>query len=636
MQQPKAESSIRLYAMRFSYFFMAVLSFYLLFLSRSDEVYTVWGAIHPAFLPLFFAASFMLILITFSREKTGYKLLFVGLHSVLSHSFFVIIFPAGDVGGQQTFLGVTRLIYDNVIFHGYGWRAGASIASQIYQCFRGLNFLAALTVILARMLAIDVYWLHLFLVPIFWGVFVPVSAFMLTKTLTRNENISILSSSLTLLFPPLIYWGAISTPYSLGLVFFAYYVFFLLKYLSNDTTKTKFMMVIFAFLSFLAHFLTGMISIALFLLAMTMKRYKEERKEFPLSANAFLVIAFVLSTSLLPLSLVYLKVFYPIYSYVSLEKLLQLPAAESLELLILGGYTNLRLPGLLVYGASPFLGLAGFAYLWIVSRKRKFKKLTAPVLFLFLGFLMHIINHRILNLFIINVPFGPARLWLSQQLIAVPFIAIVINSVAKLLPRSVDSVITRLKFCFFKESARPSFKSVEKYAISFASLLSIAIASIMTPVAVSSWATVGVYYAYPHYAPLQTTSYELEAAIYIDRTTPGRYLVIADQWMIFAGAMFVGKCNPRAFYFSYFDPKGVSLFNEMKNNPLPETLIEAMETNNATTAYFIIEKPRLGTEQYNRVIQQAQQNNLQTYQTFQYQGEEKLHIFYYQEQSPQN
>jgi len=31
----------------------------------------------------------------------------------------------------------------------------------------------------------------------------------------------------------------------------------------------------------------------------------------------------------------------------------------------------------------------------------------------------------------------------------------------------------------------------------------------------------------------------------------------------------------------------------MKKNPTNETMIKAMKTNNATTAYFIIEKPRL-------------------------------------------
>ena len=111
--------------------------------------------------------------------------------------------------------------------------------------------------------------------------------------------------------------------------------------------------------------------------------------------------------------------------------------------------------------------------------------------------------------------------------------------------------------------------------------------------------------------------------------TRKRYAVIADQKIIFAGQMFVGINNPQTYYFSHRDPNGISLFIKMKSNPSNETLIEAMKTNNATIAYFIIEKPRLGEEEYNRIIQQAQQNGLQTYKAFYYKDVEKLHIFYY-------
>ncbi len=95
--------------------------------------------------------------------------------------------------------------------------------------------------------------------------------------------------------------------------------------------------------------------------------------------------------------------------------------------------------------------------------------------------------------------------------------------------------------------------------------------------------------------------------------------------------MFVGIANPRAYYFSPTSPKAMELFMGMKMNASIETMKEAMTYNNATVAYFIIEKPRLCEEEYNRIVAQAEQNKLQTYKTFYYpEGEEKLHIFIYQ------
>jgi len=68
----------------------------------------------------------------------------------------------------------------------------------------------------------------------------------------------------------------------------------------------------------------------------------------------------------------------------------------------------------------------------------------------------------------------------------------------------------------------------------------------------------------------------------------------------------------------------------MKNNLSNETLIETMKTNNATIAYLIIEKPRLGTQSYNVIItNKARQNSLHTCQIFYYpESEEKLRIFH--------
>ena len=164
------------------------------------------------------------------------------------------------------------------------------------------------------------------------------------------------------------------------------------------------------------------------------------------------------------------------------------------------------------------------------------------------------------------------------------------------------------------------------------------IVSIMILMSVSGWVTASVYYSYPHDPILQTTSYELEAARFIDTTTPGSYIVISDEWMIYAGQAIVGVANPRAFYFSIEDPRLSELLNKMLANPSPEPLINAMETTyssmgstfyGATVAYFIVEKSRMVASEFDRVVQQASVT-LRIYGIF---GEGKLYIFYYERPS---
>ncbi|UCE16430.1 MAG: hypothetical protein JSV12_02110, partial [Candidatus Bathyarchaeota archaeon] len=165
------------------YLFLVVLSFYLLLLSRTGEARTVWEVLHPAFIPTVFVATSLLLSILLASEKVAYKLLFTIVHSILIHSLFSIIFPAGDLSGQQMDLGRIRLVYDNAVLHGWPPYPIESIVYRIYQGFRGINLQAVLSVVLARMFSIDLLWIHLSLVPVLWGVFTPIVAFLTTKTL---------------------------------------------------------------------------------------------------------------------------------------------------------------------------------------------------------------------------------------------------------------------------------------------------------------------------------------------------------------------------------------------------------------------------------------------------------------------
>jgi len=305
-------------------------------------------------------------------------------------------------------------------------------------------------------------------------------------------------------------------------------------------------------------------------------------------------------------------------TYFGLDKLFELSAAETIGLFLLGQNVYFDLKPALVLVIGPLLGLLCMIYLLSSTKRSPDQKFRVCILFLSIGFLMVLVDYRILKFFMVDVPFSEERLWLFRDFIAVPFVAIAAGGVVTFLRRKKSNTLSKVRLPFSSVSfTHVNVKSVVAY--------------ILVLIALSGWVTASVYYGYPHYGPLQTTPYELEAAKYIDETTTERYIVICDLWMVYAGGTVVGVTNPRAFYFLSTDPRGVTLFMEMKENPSHDVMIEAMKHNNATVAYFIVEEPRLRTEEYNRVIQQAQQNKLETYPggIFYYRGEEKLRIFYY-------
>lgn len=601
--------------LQLAYLLLVALSFYLLSLSWAPEVRTVWDFMHPAFMPVLFAATFMLMVIIISVEKVSHKLALISLHSILVNSFFLFLFPAsGDVGGQQTVLGNARLLYENIVSQGF--MVSAESPFIIPHMFME-GFSTVFTVIFARMFAVDIFWAHLLFMPVMWGIFVPLAAFMVAHVLGLSEKLSVLASILLLLFPQTVVWGSISVPNSLGYITAFWALYFSLKHLSSAKEGFPFSALAFCAISFMAHFLAGAISFIFLAFALSFRRYEKEKAHSFWVAKGDLAVSFLFFMSLLPVSVLYVRLFTRMQPYFGLFKLNGLSLQEIIPLSIFGEFINFDTGPALVYGAGKIVGF--FAIIYFLNRSprnkngKNFRVCTA---FMSACFLMLLIDYRVLRLLLVNPPFDEERLWMFQGFLTLPFVALAIHKCTAFLSRGLPKTLRTTN------SPLRTVSSIKRKLTTVA-------AYVLLLTTLSGLITSAVYYGYPHYGPLQTTSYEIEAAKYIHETTEGRYIVICDLWFIYAGEIFYGVCNPYAFYFSHWDAQGTRLFLDMKRNPSTETMVQAAEYNNATTTYFVIEEPRLGEKSYSHIIQQAQQNGLKTYKTFRHQGKEKLRIFYF-------
>jgi hypothetical protein len=611
--------------LRFSevlYLVLIVFSFFLLVVSQTGEARTVWQVLNPAFLPTLFVATFFLLtILLFTSEKTAYKLLFLIVHSILIHSLFSIIFPAGDLSGQQIVLGQTRRVFDNTVLHGLSGWPTTSLGVLIVEMFEGINLQAALTTVIARMLSIDILYVHLFYIPVLWGVFVPLAAFLIVRAIGGGEKVSVLSSLLVSVFPYAIYFGAISVPNSLGFIFFFYSLYFMLKYLSSNDSKTKYMMVAFSLFSFLAHYLTGVVTLSLVLLAVAFKSYEREKRPLPATAKISLVLTFIVCLSLLPLSFIYLGFFgstaRPVFT---LDKFSELPTGEILGLFFLGELIyGFDLKTIILIVIGPLLAFFYMLYLLYRSKKNHGALHIVGVSFLFMAFLIILIDYRILKIFMSGLPLNEERLWVFQDLIAVSFLALAIHAVVSAINAFKSKSPTSLALAGLKPS--------KKNSVSVSSLL--LTLNVLILLLLAGWMTASLSAAYPQIAPLQTTWYELEAVKYIDENTNEKYVVIGDVWTIYAGEVIVGINNPRAYYFGEFDKTGHDLFANMSMNPSPQWLLLAMNYTDTTVAYFIVTEPRVGEEEFNSVVSLALQNAQLTVISIPGVPLEKLYVFSY-------
>ena len=602
------------------YLFMVIFSFYLLLISRTGEARTVWEVLHPSFIPTLLVATFLLITILFTSEKVAYKLLFVIAHSILIHSFFSIIFLVGDLSGQQMVLGRTRLVFDNAVLHGWTPWPAMPLQSRIFEWFRGITFQAALSVVFARMLSIDLLWVHLFLVPVLWGVFIPVAAFLTTKAIGGDERVAVLSSLLISAFPYATYFGAISVPNSLGFIFFFYSLYFMLRYLDSDDSKTKFLMVILSFFSLLSHSINGIMSFSLLLLALAFKSYRSE-KASPITAKVSLAISFLFSASLLPLSFIYLRLLYPTFNTVfTVDKFYELPIEETVGLFFLGELVyGFDAKTILLVIIGPTLALLWMIYLLYNLKRNPNAEFRTHILFLFTAFLMILLDYRILKLFMEGLPLNEERLWVFQDFIAVPFVALAIYGVFASIKGllKAHSPLT-ISIIDLKRLSKGTVLRVLSLLLTL---------NILIPMLLAGWITFSLKAAYPQVAPLQTTWYELEAVRYIEENTTEKYVVISDVWTIFAGEIIVGVNNPRAYYFTEFNKTGHDLFVNMTSDPSPQWMLLAMNHTDTTVAYFIVTEPRLGTEEFNNIVSRIlQDKQLTMIRVF---GDGKLYVFSY-------
>jgi len=392
----------------------------------------------------------------------------------------------------------------------------------------------------------------------------------------------------------------------------------MLKYIESNDSKIAILMLAFSSFAFLAHYLTGIVSISLLLLAVAFKSYRSE-KTLNTTARFSLLISFIISASLLPLSLIYLSYFRPLtQTAFTLDKFYELPIEEIAGLFFLGELTyGFNLKTILLVIIGPTIALLCMIYLLYNLKKNPNANNRILVYFLFASFLIMLVDYRILKLFMEGLPFNEERLWVFRDFIAVPFVAIGVYTV-------ISSIQTLLK----TKSPTTTVIAAERKLLTGNTLRTsqLLVLNILIPLLLGGWITASLSTAYPQVAPLQTTSYELEAVKYIEETTKEKYVVLGDVWTIYAGEVIVGVSNPRAYYFEEYNKTGYDLFVNMKREPSPQWMLLAMNYTNTTVAYFIVTEPRLGTEEFNNVVSLALENNQLTVNVF---GAGKLYVFGY-------
>lgn len=566
--------------------------FLLLLQSRTLVPMTIWNTLNPLVVPMFFLSSVLLIVVLISGEKWQISLTLVIVQSILAHAFFVVIFDAGYGVDQWAALGWTRRLFDGSYYpEGVLFNLNVDLPgrSLIYQLLKsiGVAFQPTLSTVLARLFSVDVYWVHMVLVPLLWGIFAPVIAYHLTETITEKKSLALIASILTLAAPSLILWGSVSVPNSLGFLLFFFDFLLLADYLSSDHSILWTLLAVSA--TILAHMLPGVIISALMVIAFVFKN--SSRFKWNKVRMIVLISVAAAGFALLPMALMMGGVSYPALTgaQFTLNRLKGLSPFNAAMLLFVGGYGDLTFKESAIRGLLPLLGLLGLVY---VNLSASFVRNKMLARFSLLAFALVMIDSRVIEAFLINVPFSASRVWVLGDLLSIPFAAIFMARVADYLLRNVAAGTSQSVISGYRRVL--GNLSVVFLVLGLSALITMSLTLGYT-VANSPSSAQNAY----------LTASELDAARFINSMAKERYVVVSYTFFKLAGYAVVGTNNPGAYYSMLYDYGWMDqLFNEVSHGSALG-MYDATVVNNASLAFYVTSRARYPKDA-DQVIQSLQ------------------------------
>ena len=545
---------------------------------------TIWDVVSSSFFVTYFLAAFSLVgVILYSRTKTTSKMLLTTMFSLLSITISAVVLYPGDIGDPIGQMAASRLMLD------YGTvRTPLNLDLGLWNIYYMMkrNGLTLLTAMVAKIFVVDIYWIHTFIIAVLWGVFVPLVAYEITGMISGKGRVSVFAAFLTTFFSPFLIWGSISTGNGLGYVFISVSLYFTVRYLKSHEKPIPFLLaIITATATGLAHPFTGVMSFAFLFLAFGLKRYRITKMKSPLLARILMIVSFIICLLVLQSTFALQNTVYLYFASPEVranyiregviafdpEKLFK----TDLWYLIFGEYMDFSFKDVFLRGVMPVFGFVGLVY--ALSKKDRYDKFLA--LFIFLAFAVCVIDYRIMKYAMFAVPFGPSRIWVMRDLIAVPFMAV-----------TIDFTVRFLDGALRKTMLNPAFKEVAKKFSGRQIIVWVLVGLSLASLATSSLSESYVY------STLHPTQLEVDAVKYIDEHTDGRYTVLStNTWNALIGGAFVGTRNPEKYYIY-----GSFLY------PSVAEMMEYIEEHEVGVGYFIA--PSFRTPDFDDVIAEASRN----------------------------
>ncbi|NIO36403.1 hypothetical protein GTO27_01725, partial [Candidatus Bathyarchaeota archaeon] len=377
-------------------------SFLILLSVRSGWVRgPIWEVVPSIFLPVYFAATAVLVATVLLGNEVHNQLALIVLHSLFSLSFIFIVSYPGiifydpwyDLGRARTLQPVASLVrqlFPTGSMTPFWVSEGALSFIRVLNMFlRGVTE-HSLIATFAGILNIDMFWSYLLLLPVLWGLFVPVTSYRIAEMIGLGRKTSVLAAVLTIPNLQFLAWGKLTEATSMGVLFFVFTLYMLILVLSLGTSRRIYLMILLTLFALLAtHFVPALVAFSLLVLVFAFREYDRVRLKSSVLGYFTLLASFLIFLFALPSLVIFRGVLLPMIgtSAFSIENLLN----TSIWAFVSGISENLPVYDAALYEIYPLLGLLGLIY--TLRSKTKLNKRLC--LFFFLALLASLIQFRV-------------------------------------------------------------------------------------------------------------------------------------------------------------------------------------------------------------------------------------------------
>ncbi len=257
---------------------------FFLFIARTGEyILTPWASISKLYVYVFLLITFIVALFVFSRARVKIILLFIILHSFLLHAYLPVVYETGFGGDKWRHLASEKYLQQEKVYSpslfGEPLRTVEIGPLQVPEVLIAGNKTSygnqwGITILLARFLHIDIFWIDYLFLFVLWSLILPLLLFKFGKLIYNNIHFRLLLAFLPSIFYTFQVFGSITIPVAIGSLFFFWALYLWLLYLRDDNKQVRNIAIIFSILMYLGYVLHFIVIFEIGLLILVIKLLK--------------------------------------------------------------------------------------------------------------------------------------------------------------------------------------------------------------------------------------------------------------------------------------------------------------------------------------------------------------------------